>query len=288
MLQASSSLIEVNDLSVVFRGVPLLQNVNFTIRAGEVLVLLGVSGAGKSLLIDAIAGNIPHGGEVLFNSGLGRSDRTFSYDGFATLSLLHVDEVLKLVERIYGAPRNEAMIDRFKIGSLLKKPVRVLSKGERKRVGVYTALFSEPSLAVLDEPTDGMDPMLREAFWEVVRERTGATFLTTHMWSEAVELHDRVALLARGRLLAAPAPVSELMRLVPYCGKVVVDEGLEFPDHVACVVNDKRRFLYFSDEAEKKDLVKRVSASATGYSVLPVDLIDLYLLLERDMSENHS
>ena len=182
MLSPPVYVLALTGVGLRLRGQTLLDDVGFTLRYGERLIVLGASGAGKSLLLDAIAGNIPHTGTAVFSDAVSTGRRTFSYDSFATLGLLKVDEVLRFLEATYRAARNDRMVARLRLETILAKPVRVLSKGERKRLGVYCALFSDPTVAILDEPTDGMDPELRDAFWTLVKERRGATMLTTHLW----------------------------------------------------------------------------------------------------------
>lgn len=283
MNKSTSNLVEVCGVSLNVDNTFLLNDINFEIEDGERFILLGASGAGKSLLIDVLANNIPYSGSVIYRQSLPSESKTFSYDTFSALSLLKVNEVLNLIEQIYGCPRNRDLIERFRINEILDKQVRVLSKGERKRIGVYAALFSSPEFAVFDEPTDGMDPILRDAFWDVVGQRSGATFLTTHLWEEAQKCHDRVALIANGRLLADPAPASKLIRLFPFAGKVVVPEEAVLDVDQKHIVNDKRRFIYYANDAEKNVLVNKiVNSDNQGYSVLPLDLIDVYLLLMED------
>jgi ABC-type multidrug transport system ATPase subunit len=281
MLASQSRLVSVENLGLRFKDAQLLSEITLTVELGERFLLLGVSGSGKSLLIDAIAGNIPHSGSVEYSEALPKNRRAYSYDVFAMLSLLKGREVLRLVEAMYGAPRNERMIERFRLGELLAKPIRVFSKGERKRLGVYVALFSNPLLAMLDEPTDGMDPMLRDAFWEVVEERQGATFMTTHLWDEAETHHDRIALIAGGRLLAPPAPAKRLIERLGYAGKVVVPDLFMAEPGEAEFIHDRRRHIFFRDDAEKTRLVERATKGGAmgGYSVLPVDIRDAYVLL---------
>lgn len=281
MLALPEAVLELQDVGVRLHGNVLLDGVNLTLHRGEKLVVLGVSGAGKSLLLDVIAGNIFHTGTARFSPAVSKAQRTFSFDTFAALSLLKVGEVLRFLETAYRVEANVRLRNRFQLTELLAKPIRVLSKGERKRVGVYAALFSDPAVAVLDEPTDGMDPMMRDIFWQTVNERAGATLLTTHLWEEAGGNHDRIALMGGGRLLAAPASEADLLRLFPYTGKVVVDAMMDGHTTFASLVIEGRRHLYYAGDDQKKQILRALGprAAASGYSVLPIDLTDTYRLL---------
>lgn len=280
-LTDTTAILTIAGVSLRHGGKQLLDDISFDVRPHERLLLLGVSGAGKSLLIDAIAGNLKAEGQVTFAPTLTKRDRTFAYDTFATLGMLKGHEVLRLVESLYGHPRDPDLVGAFRLEELLDRPTRVYSKGERKRIGTYLALFTKPKLAVLDEPTDGMDPLLRDRFWQVVEALPGATLMTTHLWDEANAHHDRVALIHDGRLLAAPAPVSTLLDQLGFAGKIVVGMAVAAKEGERVIDGNERRHLYFRNKDQRADMLARAKryADVTGYSVLPLDLRDAYLLL---------
>ncbi len=280
-------LLTVEDLSVVVEGRRLLEGVSFSVEPGERLVILGVSGSGKSILIDALAGNVPHAGAVRYRHDLQKKDIRFCFDQFATIPLLKTGEVVKLMENVLGAPRNEEILERLRINEMWDKLVKVLSKGERKRLGVYVALFTDPSLVVMDEPTDGMDPFLREAFWKIIGARRGATIISTHLWDEARENHDRIMMISEGKLLAPPVSVADLFAKVPYRGKIITTEAHVPAGGFRHFVHDGRRFIFFSTDEEKQVILQQLSQTGevAGYTLLPLDMRDLYALFGGKLTE---
>lgn len=273
-------IVAVKELTYAVRGQTLLQGISLDIAEREAFVLLGENGSGKTLLIEAMAGDIRHQGQVTWRADAPRGRRTIAYDGFATFSMLKVGEVLNLLSALYKHPLDRQLHEVMKLGDLERKPFGVLSKGERKRVGVYAALFSAPAFAILDEPTDGMDPMMRAAFWRVIEQRSGAIMLTTHMWDEAEAVHDRIALISGGRFLHPPARGETLKALLPFEGKIktaALPEAARPPGQV--VTRDGVSLVFFRDEAERKAVIAwlgQAGLASAGYSVLPIDLADVY------------
>ena len=276
-------LLEVQNISFSYRNKRLLENISFSIYDNEELLLLGVSGSGKSLLIEKLAGNLKTDGKLVRSPSLRKHDLTFSFDTFATFTLLKIGEVINLLSQIYKCAANASLIDQLRLNEIMDRKVQVLSKGERKRLGVYCALFSDPKLAVLDEPTDGMDPVLREAFWNIIKSRNGSALISTHQWEEAQAMHDRIALIAGGRLLTPPMSFDDLSSQIPFTGKIVTrdDPILDNSTFARIVINEKS-FLYFANDEEKANILDFLQQSELinrGYSVLPIEIIDVYHLL---------
>lgn len=280
----------VENLSVSIRGKALLREFNFSIEEGEKFAVLGLSGAGKSLLIEALSGNLPTVGSVTFAPHLNKKDCTFSYDQFGFLNLLKVGEVIQLLSKIYQCPVNNELIKRFRLNEIENNQVVVLSKGERKRLGVYSALFSNPKIVFLDEPTDGMDPIVRDVLWDILAIFEGTVMLTTHLWEEAEAFQDKVALMYRGTFLLPPMSMNELLETMPYAGKAVTDQEFLSPHCTKLLDHDGRRFHYFQNDEEKDKITSNLLSSPSsrnGYSILRKSLIDVYLLLiaNREMVE---
>jgi ABC-type multidrug transport system ATPase subunit len=118
-----------------------------------------------------------------------------------------------------GAARDEELVERFALGDQLRKPLRTLSGGTRQKVNAVMAFLFAPDLLILDEPTAGLDPAASRQLHELVRRMSrqeGRTVvLCTHYLAEAQELCDRVAVLARGRLLAVGTPAELARRIAP-------------------------------------------------------------------------
>jgi ABC-2 type transport system ATP-binding protein len=212
--------IEVRDLRVVRGGRPVLPGISLTVAPGSVTGLLGPSGSGKTTLIRAIVGvQIVASGTVLVLGEPAGAARLRTRVGYVTqapsvYSDLSVRENLRYFARILGASseRVEEVIRSVHLGEHADQTVGNLSGGQRSRVSVATALLGRPELLVLDEPTVGLDPVLRAELWETFGglAAEGVTLLiSSHVMDEAIHC-DELLLLRDGHLLVSAAP-SELL-----------------------------------------------------------------------------
>ena len=221
------------DVSAVSRRVQvrkrertLLEDVSFTIRAGELVAIVGPSGAGKTTLLEAIAGTAPAtSGSVRFDgvdvySNLGAFRSVLGYvpqDDIIHADLplsrtLHYAARLRLPSSATATEVDDAVRGAMDaVGLTDHADVRVgsLSGGQRKRASIAVELLTDPHIFFLDEPTSGLDPQSRLALWDVVNDlhAQGETIvLTTHYMEEADQLCDRVAIIDHGELLALDTP----------------------------------------------------------------------------------
>ncbi len=213
--------IEITGLSVVRGGVPVLQDLPLTIDSGVVTGLLGPSGSGKSTLIRAIVGvQIVAAGEVRVLGYPAGSPALRSRVGYVTQSPsvypdLSVSENLTYFARVLGVPssRVDEVTDRVGLADTANRLVGRLSGGQKARVSLATALLGEPEVLILDEPTVGLDPVLRRDLWDFFDElaAAGATMLvSSHVMDEAARC-DRLLLLREGAVIADLSP-AELLR----------------------------------------------------------------------------
>jgi ABC-2 type transport system ATP-binding protein len=210
--------ITVHELSVVRGGVEALRRISVEVMPGRITGLLGPSGSGKTTLMRAIVGvQIVAGGEVTV-LGLPAGTATLrSRVGYLTQAPsvyadLTVDENLRYFAAILGASR--AQIDgALKVVGLEShtgQVVATLSGGERARVSLATALLNEPEVLILDEPTVGLDPVLRRDIWGTFRTLAGASrtiLVSSHVMDEA-ERCDELILLREGSILATGSPAA--------------------------------------------------------------------------------
>ncbi len=201
-------------------------DVDLEIAKGEIFGFLGPNGAGKSTTMRILMG--------LCRATSGTA-RVLGLDPFADASAVHarvgyLPGELALFPALTGQAHldrfaairgltdthyRDALVRRFDVD--LSRPVRVLSKGNRQKIGVVAAFMHRPDLVVLDEPTSGLDPLLRDEFASLVRETAedGRTvMLSSHVLDEVQRLVDRVAIIREGRLVVTDT-VAALRATVP-------------------------------------------------------------------------
>lgn len=207
---------KVSNLSISFGRTEVLKNISLTIEKGEVFGFLGPSGAGKTTLVKAIAGlqNI-HKGEVevlkVRMPSLSLSERIgYMGQSDALYQDLTAQENLQFFASLYKMKalerkkRMEEVVELVNLQEHLHKPVQQFSGGMKRRLSLAISLFHNPEVLILDEPTIGIDPLLRKSIWEEMKKlsRKGTTVLvTTHVMDEAQKC-DRLAMIREGELLA--------------------------------------------------------------------------------------
>jgi ABC-2 type transport system ATP-binding protein len=192
--------------------------VSFSIAAGQVFGLLGPNGAGKTTTVECILGlREPDGGTVtVLGAERGARLREVRARVGAQLQTtglqpgLTVRELIHLFACLFPSTRPvDEVIACVGLQEKAKARSEKLSGGQRQRLAVALALVNDPDLAILDEPTTGLDPQARRGLWEVVRglrEAGKAVLLTTHYMEEAEQLCDQVAVMDHGRIIALSTP----------------------------------------------------------------------------------
>ena len=212
--------LEADSLSVHRGGVPVLRDLSFRVGGATIVGLVGPSGCGKTTLMRSLAGVQRCTGRLTV---LGRPAgdpalrRTIGYgaQGGATYGDLSVEENLRYFASVVDAGNDdiERALTQVDLERLRHRVVDRLSGGQRTRVSLGVALLGRPSLLILDEPTVGLDPVLREQLWRLFRELAagGTTLLvSSHVMDEA-ERCDELLVLRDGELLAQGTP-SDLQR----------------------------------------------------------------------------
>jgi len=222
MMNDQTPAVVVDDLHV-FRGSrEVLPGISLTVPRGQVVGLLGPNGGGKTTLLRSIVGvQIIAGGTVTVLGEPAGSPGLRSRVGYVTQDAsvyadLTVRANLTYFAALAGAPRSdvERIIETVDLTSELDSRVGRLSGGQRSRVSLAAALVGSPELLVLDEPTVGLDPVLRRDLWAMFRSLSGegtTLLVSSHVMDEATRC-DRLLLLREGCLLADDSPDGLLAR----------------------------------------------------------------------------
>jgi ABC-2 type transport system ATP-binding protein len=210
-----NNVIEVRGLTVVRSGRPVLQDLDLTVGSG-VTGLLGPSGCGKSTLLRSVVGvqEVARGEVRVLGEPAGSAPLRHRI-GYVTQAAsvyddLTVAENLRFFARVLGAPDSEVerAIDAVDLGSHAGALVGRLSGGQRSRASLAVALLGSPDLLVLDEPTVGLDPVLRRDLWKLFHEIAdggAAVLVSSHVMDEA-ERCDQLLLMREGAILAHDTP----------------------------------------------------------------------------------
>ena len=224
-------MIRIENIHKTLGGRPVLSGVNLEIRTGEVVALVGSSGAGKSVLLQHLVGLLdPDEGDIRIDEEsvvyadprqLRRIRRRigFVFQDAALLDSLTVRENLRLAlddrdcrrNPMYVSDRMSFALEMVRLpGHVLDRTPAELSGGMRKRVGVARAVINSPDILLHDEPTTGLDPVNVSAINELIvrsRDRLGATSLVvTHDLTSLAVIADRVAFLSEGRVAFTGTP----------------------------------------------------------------------------------
>lgn len=199
----------------------VLPDLSLTVEAGSVTALLGPSGCGKTTLMRSIvgvqiveAGDVRVLGEPAGSRGL-RRRVAYVTQAPSVYADLTVRENLRFFARVLDAPAEtiDRAIESVRLGEVAERVVRDQSGGQRARVSLATALLGDPDVLVLDEPTVGLDPVLRRDLWErfySLADEGKTLLVSSHVMDEAVNCH-RLALMREGRFLAI-APPEDILR----------------------------------------------------------------------------
>jgi ABC-2 type transport system ATP-binding protein len=223
-------MLELENLSKSYRGIPAISNVNFRVNAGEVVGYLGANGSGKSTTVKIITGLLqPNEGRVLFQ---GRNIRDDLMSFRATLGYVPEEahlytylsglEYLQLVGRLRGLRERQIQIKAHRLLHLLgleswrHSPISMYSKGMKQRVLIAAALMHDPRLLIFDEPLSGLDVLSSRLFKDLLVELTAAgkaVLYISHVLEVVEQICDRVVVIAKGKVLADASP-SELIGLM--------------------------------------------------------------------------
>jgi len=216
--------IEAEGLTRRFGNFVAVDHVSFKIPRGEIFGFLGSNGCGKSTTMKMLVGFLPatSGTCQLFGQPMGSDDmqarRNVGYmtQAFSLYGELTVRQNLELHAQLYHlphekiAPRIKELLERYDLKAVANTRPDSLPLGIKQRLQLAVAVLHEPAILILDEPTSGVDPIARDAFWRTLidlsRDDGVTIFITTHFMNEA-ERCDRISLMHAGKVLAVGAPL---------------------------------------------------------------------------------
>ncbi len=223
---AVSPVLQIRNVSKEIHRRRIIHSVSLKVYPGEVMGLLGPNGAGKTTLIRMMTGLItPTRGEIRiqgksvqthFEEAIGHVGAIVENPEFYPFltgykNLLHFARMVPGV----GEKRLREVIAQVKLEEAIHDPVKTYSLGMRQRLGVAQAILHRPSLLILDEPTNGLDPAgireLRDYLRHIAKAEGAAVLVSSHLLSEMELMCDRVAILRRGKLIDV-RPVTEILR----------------------------------------------------------------------------
>ena len=215
-------MIKTQNLTKNYYGLTAVDNLTFSVEPGEVLGFLGPNGAGKTTTMRMIAGFIaPSSGSAsICGHDIGtaplaaKTQLGYLPEGAPTYGEMTVDGFLNFIadlRALQGAHRKtrlDYVIGRLQLEPVLQQSIETLSKGFRRRVGLAQAIVHDPKVLILDEPTDGLDPVqkheVRTLISEIAREKT--IVISTHILEEVDAVCTRAIIIARGKLVADDTP----------------------------------------------------------------------------------
>jgi ABC-2 type transport system ATP-binding protein len=266
----------VSDLRKAYGSTEALRGVDLEVREGELFGLLGPNGAGKSTLVKIACGLVrPSGGTVQVAgrpAGTPEAHRALGYlaELFRFPDWLSADELLELHQRLAesdgGAAERAGLLELVGLTEATDRRVGAMSKGMQQRLGIAQAMVGSPRLLLLDEPTSALDPEGRRTvrgLLEELRSRGVAVLLNSHLLSEVELVCDRVAIIARGEVVAAGSPAE-----------------LSHPGGVEVVTADGTRRFALATREEVPEIVRELVAAGEEIfevRVLTSSLEDAYL-----------
>jgi ABC-2 type transport system ATP-binding protein len=215
-------MIKTQNLTKNYDGLLAVDDLTFSVEPGEVLGFLGPNGAGKSTTMRMIAGFItPTSGSVSIcghdvgteplaaKSALGYlPEGAPNYGEMTVAGFLDFIADLRNLDGALRKARLDHVIGRLQLEPVLAQSIETLSKGFKRRVGLAQAIVHDPKVLVLDEPTDGLDPLqkheVRTLIGEIAREKT--IIISTHILEEVDAVCTRAIIIARGKLVADDTP----------------------------------------------------------------------------------
>ena len=275
-------MIEAKSLCKSYGPIKAVDNLSFTVEAGQVLGFLGPNGAGKSTTMKMLTGFLAptsgtaliDGVDVVENSVAARRNIGYLPEGAPSYGEMTVEQFLyfiaraRLIEKSALEASVEQAIEKLNLTAVRHQAIDTLSKGFKRRVGLAQAVIHDPRILILDEPTDGLDPNQKREVRHLIRDmaKDKIIIISTHILEEVAAVCNRVMIIADGKLLADDTPQGLVARsryhnavsmVVPEAGKVASTLS-EMPEVAKAEIREGELTLF---PAGDEDLFEAVTAA---------------------------
>ena len=314
---AYRDVLEARNLTVQLKsGQKLIENVSFSIEEGEMLAIIGESGAGKSTTVKALIGDIPSTG-VARIAGIDsrQTTKVRHFFGYCPQDLSYMYETFTPLENIiafgkqYDIPewqliqRGKSLLRDFGILEKGNSPTKELSGGQQRRVSIGVALAHMPKVLLMDEPTSGLDPDNRSELWNYlsyINQEYGTSIIVITHYPIEAEFCDKVAVFIRGKSLVAFGSPQRLKESLPNRGfsvGVVLEEVdprarkiLEEVEGARFVLQRGELLKVYTDDPLEKvaeRCMKALAAKKIGVKIIKTksvsDMVDFYIAITRGL-----
>ncbi len=291
-MESSSSAIEVRGLSRSFGAVDAVRDLTFAVRPGEIFSLVGPDGAGKTTILRMLAGILPPdkgeitvaGCNVIADPDGVKSRISYMPQRFGLYEDLTCEENIRFYADMYGVNRRDyADQSTFLLDACGMTPFRArltanLSGGMKQKLGLICALIHTPQVMLLDEPTNGVDPVSRREFWGILYGLLwrGVTILNSTAYLDEAERCHRLALIHNGSLLFCDEPRRLKERMPGAIVSVISSNGRQLRDRLRSLAGIRDVVLagdalhLFVDDAALRipEIRARLDADGAHYSKL--------------------
>jgi ABC-2 type transport system ATP-binding protein len=303
-MDSQSSDIEVRDLVKTFGELVAVDNLSFSVRRGEIFGLVGPDGAGKTTTMRMLAGIMaPDSGsvrvagcDVVRDPEAVKSRISYMPQRFALYEDLTVDENIRFYSDLFGITRRvreeraASLLDACGMSRFRSRLAGNLSGGMKQKLGLVCALIHRPRVILLDEPTNGVDPVSRREFWAILYSLLGqgVTILNSTSYLDEAERCHRLALLHNGRMLFCDEPDSlkarmpgAVLSIVSLEGRRLRDELRRAPGVTGTVLVGDAIHVFVDDGPRRlREIRERLDASGVEYAEIvqvPPTIEDLFV-----------
>ena len=206
--------IELKDISKTYNNIDGLKNINFSVKKGEILGLLGINGAGKSTIMKIICSYVkPNSGKVKIcendietNTKLTKSKIGYLSEKNPLYEEMYVNEFLIFISKFYKEKNKNlnTVLENTNLKDIKNKKIKILSAGQRKRVGIAQAILHDPDVLILDEPTATLDPNQKNEIHNLIKVlgENKAILFSSHIIDEVEKICDRIIIIHKGDIIA--------------------------------------------------------------------------------------